>query len=573
MSQQPEWEVRGSAPPSSFVDSFPQEVVEFLFRRGFESESAMEKWLNPSLKELRSPFLLKDIEKFTDRLIEARSKSEKICIFADYDMDGTPGLALGLQALKDMGFKDVIYFQPDRFEDGYGLHPYHVEDLHNKGVKVILTVDLGITAVEACEKANELGIDVVITDHHLAQEVLPNAYGIVNPNQPACESGLGHLCGAGVIFYACLALKSELIKQKLLESKIDTKTWLDCFTIGTVTDLVPLIAENRVLVKHGLIALQNTKRVGLQKLMASLGLKGRELSAQDVAIKLAPKLNALSRMGSEVRAIELFLVEDADQANLLVDLILGVNDQRRSIQSENESWALEQVQRFSDKDYIYLRKKDIHPGVLGLIATKVSQKSGKPTFVAAENEENQLLGSARAPENWNGNLVDALTHSADSLEKFGGHASAAGFELTGSSEESFETLLESFDFKSGYASQSLPILYDSELEFTQIDYQFMNWIKALGPFGQEYEVPRFRFNNLVLVSKKVLKGGHLKLSVKQGNKTMEALYFSPENPLNDLQPGDSLSLVAEPQWNFFAGRKSLQLLIVDCRPSATKYEN
>ena len=578
LMEEPNWQGRGVSPPwNSGENSLPPQVVELLYRRGIGSQAEMEDWVQASFRSLKSPWSLKGMDRAVQRLVEARDKGEKICIYGDYDMDGTPGVALALKALGALGFGPLTYFQPDRFQDGYGFHHQKLKDFHREGVQVVLTVDVGITGWKACERARELGIDVIITDHHLPLEKLPEALAIVNPNQGDCPSGLHHLCGTGVVFYLCLALKNYLERDPQWKPPgrvMDPKQWLDCFAIATLTDRVPLLGENRILVKHGLLALQNTKHLGLKKLLGALELNHRDLWAQDVAYKLAPKLNALSRMGHSVRALELFLVENPNRAETLVDLVLAVNRERKECQNQAEAWALESAKKFASRDFIFLWKKGLHPGVLGLVATKLSQVFEKPSFVASENQEGQLLGSARAPEFWSGNLVQILESCSSCLSKFGGHRLAAGFELP---LEKAPSLLQELEGRALPASPRLPrrvLTYDFALEIGDLTPAFMNWIQALEPFGQDFEFPQFLFQSVRIQSLKKLRGGHFKLGLHQGGHQLEGLLFRPQESdshgklVESLRPGLYIDCIGEPQWNFFAGRKSLQLLLKDLKPSS-----
>ncbi|HVK62730.1 MAG TPA: DHH family phosphoesterase, partial [Bdellovibrionales bacterium] len=242
----------------------PRLIWEVMSGRGFDNEDAIQRWLSPSLKTLKDPFVLTDMDKTVERLVQVRERGESLVIYADYDLDGTSGLALLLKAFELMGFKDVGYYQPKRLSEGYGLHNHAIQKLYDKGHRVLLSVDLGITAVEEVEFAKSLGMDMLITDHHLPKEKLPDAIAVVNPNRGNCGSGLGHLCGTGVAFYLVLALRRTLLERGILTDAFDPKILLDCFVIGTLTDMVPLIDENRVLVKHGLHQLGRTERPGLR---------------------------------------------------------------------------------------------------------------------------------------------------------------------------------------------------------------------------------------------------------------------------------------------------------------------
>ena len=270
------WKHRGeeaeSPPPPA---ALPRLVWDVMNARGFKTEDAIQQWLNPSLKNLRDPFTLFDMDKAIARLVKAREDQEHLVIYADYDLDGTSACALLLTAFEWMGFKNVSFYQPKRLTEGYGLHNVAIQKLFDKGARLLVSVDLGITAVEEVEFASSLGMESIITDHHLPKEKLPDAVAVVNPNRGNCPSNLSHLCGTGVAFYLVLALKRALQEQGLLETDFDPKELLDCFVIGTVTDMVPLIHENRVLVKHGLVQLAKTKRPGLRVLLQALGLWGQ----------------------------------------------------------------------------------------------------------------------------------------------------------------------------------------------------------------------------------------------------------------------------------------------------------
>lgn len=565
----------------------PQLLWQLLISRNLTEPEIIQEFLSPSLKTLTNPYSLSNMDKAVGRLIEAFKKQERICLYGDYDLDGTSGLALLKRALESLGFQDLILFQPRRLSDGYGLHAHLMPEFYEQGVKLLVTVDVGITAIEAVDEASRLGIDVIITDHHLPKEELPRALAIVNPNKGSCESGLGHLCGAGVAYYLFLALKMEMSQQNLLTGAIDPKEVLDCFVIGTLTDMVPLVAENRVLVKHGLKVLAKTERPGLRELMKSLALWGRDLTSQDVAIRFAPKLNALSRMEQSILPLDIFLEEQEEKARELMAQVLANNDLRVELQKQAESLAFEMVENLGFDQFIWLWSEEFHKGVVGLVATKLVQKYGVPAFVAsvqASKEESGgrvLVGSARMPDHLSLNLLKAFESAQSVLEKFGGHAAAAGFELKMQNAEQFKVELAHFfankdtgslggadssaEVKISAAVETLT--YDAVACLSDFNASFMSWYEALGPFGVGFEAPLFLLEGVELSSMRTLKGGHYKLGLKDGFYQLEALWFSPPEGHPALRLGlslgDGLKLLVEPQWNFFAGRKSLQLLVKD----------
>jgi single-stranded-DNA-specific exonuclease len=567
------WKPRNSrpTPPPS---QMPRLIWEVLSARGFDSEDTIQKWLSPSLKILRDPFVLTDMDKAVKRLVEARIKQEPIVIYADYDLDGTSALALLLKAMEWLGFKDVTYYQPKRLSEGYGLHKEAIRKLaEERGRKLLVSVDLGITAVDVVEYANQLGLDCIITDHHLPKETLPPAVAVVNPNRGNCKSGLEHLCGTGVAFYLALALRRTLLEEGLITESFEPKELLDCFVIGTLTDMVPLIDENRVLVKHGLLQLAQTKRPGLRVLMQALGLWGNPLTSQDVAIRFAPKLNALSRMEMGIQPIDLYLVDDENQAQLLVERVLSNNQDRQASQKNAEGEAMEYVQSRALGSSIFVYSKNFHRGVVGLVATKLCQEFGLPTYVGSLSEdEGIIVGSARMPDGRGLNALDAMATATDILEQFGGHAVAAGFELKLANAEVFRERLETFF--AGRSVQAAPRtwIYDAEATLSDLNPTFMSWYEHLSPFGAQFAPPVFYVRGVRLQQVKSLKGGHFRLTLAETAQISRvALWFAPPKAHSmakiDLSSVDRVDALVEPQWNYFNGKKTLQLLIQDIRAS------
>lgn len=367
----PVWKERSSLSPK-LLGPFPDLISRVLASRGLE-QNQLDTLLNPKLSELKDPFLLKGMDIACERLVQAYLKNEKICIYADFDLDGTSGLAILKTGLERIGFKDVAYYQPRRLSEGYGFHAEAVEELKNLGISLIITVDVGITSFKAFEKARQLGVDVILTDHHLPADTLPDALVVVNPNQKACTSGLGYLCGAGVAFYLLRALKRSFFENpQLPKNEWDLKEVLEFFCIGTLTDMVPLVEDNRVLVKHGLVALAQTKKAGLRALLEALNLDGRELTSQDVAIRFSPKLNALSRMESEILPAQIYLETNDRKAQEMVEKVLTNNQTRQSLQSDAEAKALKALENWSEPDFVFVSSEFFHRGVIGLIAIKLT---------------------------------------------------------------------------------------------------------------------------------------------------------------------------------------------------------
>lgn len=546
----------------------PEKIRQLACARGLDTWASFQSWTQPRLSSLRDPFKLSGMEKAIERLVKAHETKEKVALYGDFDLDGTSALALLQTAFTKLGFTSLTLYQPSRLTEGYGFHVHAVESLQASGVTLIVTADVGITATAAAKRCRELGVDLIITDHHLPASEKPEAFALINPNQGDCPSELGHLCGVGVAFYLTWALRRRLVQLgKVEESALDVKELLDCFVIGTLTDMVPIREENRVLVKHGLLQLGKTKRPGIRYLLEELNLLGRELSGQDVAIRFAPKLNALSRMEKNIRPLDLFMVESESEARDLMGQVLEQNDLRVTLQAEAEQLALSMAKEWEEKPFVFISDKSFHKGVIGLVATRLSQVCQKPAFVGSATEEGIVVASARAPQGWNGNLVTVLEQAALYLHRFGGHANAAGFEY---SLEQVPEIVKIFDHHFASMSEKSerdPIFFDVELSLSEVTPSFMSWVDVLGPYGQSFEVPVFKIPAVEVISQRELRGGHRRLELSCGGITREALMFGPsEDQLMTLSNHRMIDVLAEIQWNYFQNKKRLQLLIKEIRP-------
>ncbi len=555
--------------PSAFA-GMPQVILDILQTRGCTDEGSLKSVLEPRLADLKDPFSILGMEAAVARLVQAFRSKEKICIYADFDLDGTSGLALLRSGLLGLGFENVSHYQPKRLSEGYGFHPEVVTELQAQGVSLIVTVDVGITAFKACDQAKELGVDVILTDHHQPAETLPQAYVVVNPNQKACESDLKYLCGAGVAFYLVRALKRGLVDQKLInENLFDLRSVLDCFTIATLTDMVPIIEDNRVLVKAGLRQLENTRRPGLRALLETLGMQERPLSGQDVSIRFAPKLNALSRMEMGLLPIDLYLIEDEALARKAVKEVLQNNQTRVSLQADSEKEALQALSDWPYEGFVALASSQFHRGIVGLIATKISQGKNRPAFIGSKSPDGQIVGSARSGDENDLSVLEALEACSQYLDRFGGHHAAAGFELHESTWQSFVKELGSHFDKVSVIAKPREMIYDAEVPVEQIGENLMKWFDLIGPFGQSFSVPILRIQNLQVQSLKELSGGHLKfkLSSLDTHRSFEALWFSPPSRLKEIfvPSAEPVEILGEIQWNYFAGRKTVQVLIREMR--------
>jgi single-stranded-DNA-specific exonuclease len=547
------------------VEGFDDVISHFLSARGFTDQKAASQFLNFNLKNMKDPLVLKGMDRAMERLERAFIQQEAICIYGDFDMDGTPALALVYRGLRGLGFQNVFYCQPDRHKDGYGFH-YHLAEpfIKQQAVQVFITVDVGITDVETVAQVQQAGADVILTDHHQVLEKIPQPYCIVNPNQPDCDSGLGYLCGTGVGFYLLLALRRHLKEKNLLKTDFDIKTLLDCFAIGTIADLVPLINENRILVKHGLKVLEKTSMVGIRLLLDALKMNNKTLGSQDVAIRFVPKLNSLTRLDVELKPIDLFLVEDPAKAALMVQTVLKNNEHRVSLLDEAEALLEAMVLQKANHEVLFFWSEHFHKGLVGLLATQLVNKYNRPAFVGALTKQGVIVGSARAPERSDISVVKALQATHFCLNKFGGHPAAAGFEL--SPEKAFEFEQALIQELSKHQETKPLQLFDMTIDFHGIQ-NFMKWWDLLEPFGQQFAVPVFQVKKLKVQKITVMKKVHLKVTFRDSmGFLMEAVWFFPQEIDFFAQKEDKqFEVLCEPQWNEFMGSRRLQLLLKDIR--------
>jgi single-stranded-DNA-specific exonuclease len=561
---QPVWQRRSQQASSEPPVFMPDQIWQIVSGRGFTTKEDIENLIQPKLKNLSHPFALHDMNLAVDRLIKAFQNNEKIVLYGDYDLDGTPGLALLHDGLTRLGFRNLIMFQPSRLQDGYGLHAHKMADFKEAGATLLVTVDLGITDVAAVEAAAALGIDVVITDHHLPSEILPKALAIVNPNKGFCESRLQHLCGTGVAFYLVLALRMQMTEKKLLETDFNPKELLDLFALATVTDMVPLVGENRVLVKHGLYLLSQTQRPGLKRLLQELGFYGQKISSQDIAFRIAPKLNALTRLEEGVRALDVLLATTENADKMIAEALL-VNQRRVQFQDKAKKIAKDLVKQFDHSKFVFIHSGDFHPGVISLVASDLMKEYNMPAFVGAVHADGKIIGSARAPDK-SFHLQEMLKAASEALVKFGGHQLAAGFELTTQSADKLRELMTTYfvEKKSADANIELaPVLYDAEVSLSDLNDEFMTWLENLGPYGMQFDPPKLLIRGMKVKSCRKIKGSFLKYVLEKSGKVIEAPWFSGAI---EIPEGNQVDVLFEPQYNSFAGRKSIQAFVQDMKP-------
>lgn len=545
----------------------PGVILSLLEKRKLDV-GQLSSFIDPKLKTLADPYSIIDMSKAVERFYHAYINEETVGLYGDFDLDGTSGLVILKEGLSQLGFKGLHISQPHRINDGYGVHSSLLAKLKNMGCSLVLTVDVGITAHEPAKYAKEIGIDLVITDHHQQVGEIPEAIAVVNPNRNDCTSDLKYLCGAGVAFYFIRALARKLTHSGHISSdQVDLKKLLDVFCIATLTDMVPLIKDNRTLLKHGLQHFKNTERLGLCALMKKLNIQTQDISTQDIAIRLAPKLNALSRMSSEITPYMILSETNPQIAQSLVLESLKANDLR--IEMQNDAFfEVEQIESINDKNFIFVVSDKFHQGVIGLIATKLCEKYQKPVLIATLKESGICVGSARGVDGFN--LVDLLKSAEGHLIRFGGHEQAAGFEFEISKQNEITALFQKYfdelskkDNNTAYQVQKTYWEYDLDLTLNEVDDDLVEWLEKIGPYGVDHPTPLFKFKNIRPESFQVLKEKHFKWKL---NSKIEAMLFSTNKNKEDFGL-NNIDFVCEVQKNYFAGKRTIQLLIKDVIPT------
>lgn len=537
--------------------NFPLPLAEVMLNRGVKNIDQARAYLKPQWSDLEDPFLLQGVEEASERISSALRVGERMMIFGDYDVDGLTATALLSYVLKGLGGEVTTYI-PNRLIEGYGLSLEGIQAAKYRGVSLLITVDCGITASPEVRMARELGIDVIVTDHHYPQEEFPPALVVIDPKAGEEPYRGGELAGVGVAFKL-----AQGIYRKLGEDDQPLQEHLDLVALGTVADMVPLTLENRILAKRGLKSLAHTEKQGLIGLMDISGLsnKGR-ITTYDVGFILGPRINAAGRLGDAQRALRLLTVQDEGEVERMTQVLEEENDRRKRIEEETLKLARDLIKEEYDLSQtrgLVLASKEWHPGVLGIVASKLVEEFGRPTVLLAWDED-QWKGSARSILGFH--LFEVLKKCEDKLLSFGGHRYAGGLSLR---EENLLRFKERFlELANGLLSPEdlIPLLkIDSEVNLAEVDGRWVKLLRYMEPFGPENPQPLFLSRNLEVVGyPRVVGENHLKFKVRSGQKVFEVLAFRQGEYLRSLETGRrDLSIVfslLEDVWN---GRSKIQL--------------
>lgn len=554
---------------AKLADKFNPIILQLLSNRCITNEKDIEKFLNFDYeKNISNPFLFSQMDKAVERIILALKKEEKVAIFGDYDADGVTATVLLTEALDDLGVKKIVPYIPDRQLEGYGMNMEALNFLQKEEVNLIITVDCGITNISEIAKAKDLGIDVIITDHHHVPVTVPEAVAILNPHTESEESECRYLSGVGVAFKL-----AEALYQKIQPEKIGQTKWmLDLVAIGTIADCVPLLGENRLLVKYGLVVLSKTRRIGLQEMFGVGRISISENDIPDthrVAFQISPRINAAGRMDHANVAYNLLIEKKRPIGRMMALELESKNQERQKVTAEIvREIKIIAENSFKDKKFIYAENAHWPVGLLGLIAGKITDEFKKPTMIL-QKQSNELAGSLRSIPQVN--IIETLEKCADLLEKFGGHSQAAGVRLKNSNLERFcekmskliETELSGKE--TDYAKEA-----DLEIKIEDIDWDLMQELKKMEPFGEGNKDPIFIIKNLIVEDARVVGNGskHLKMFLRSENggpKMFDAIFFGGGNDFGEIEKGDRIDIacsLSQDEWN---GNKKIQLKIVDLR--------
>lgn len=527
-----------------------------LASRGMEDDHQARAYLDCNAP-LPDPFLMTDMDKAAGRVGLAMSRGEKIAVFGDYDVDGITATCLLTDFLRRHG-ADAVSYIPGRLEEGYGLNPIAIHQLHDEDVKLIVTVDCGITAVSEAELCRQLGIDLVITDHHECKQTLPAAAAVVDPHRP--DGGYPHknLSGVGVAFKLASALCGS--QEGVLEE------YADMVCLGTVADVMPLQGENRVFVARGLESLAHTRRPGIAALMAECGCAPEAVSASSIGFMLAPRINAAGRMGQIDLAVELFLTDDPDKAAEAARGLCELNRQRQAVESEIYRQAVSMLPMGKPPEAIVLADESWHQGVVGIVASRIAEEYACPTFLICLDGEH---GKASSRSHGGFNLFASLSALSPLLESYGGHELAAGFTISRANIPEFRRQICALAAK--FYTDDVPrtvLDVDCAVSPELLTLHNVDALQMLEPCGNGCPKPVLMMKNLTIDRISMVGGGrHMRLRLCSGHTYLNAIYFSATPQTVSIQPGDLVDVAFTPQVNEFRGTRTVQMNVIDIRPS------
>lgn len=546
----------------------PPLLAMMLDIRGITREEDVINFLQEN-KDFSDPFLMKDMDKAVERITTAVENGEKICVYGDYDADGVTSTSLLYSYLRDSLGADVMFYIPTRTGEGYGMNKGAVDKIHSLGVTLIITVDNGISAREEIDYANSLGIDTVITDHHMPSGAIPKAVAVVNAHQKDDKSPFKDFSGVGVAFKLVMAIEGEYADvDSLLEN------FSDIATLGTIGDIVPLVGENRTLVKNGLRHIQNSDRIGINAMKQESGIAEKEINSSNVAFTLVPRINAGGRLGSSEKSVNLLLTEDEDEAVTIADKLGMDNRERQSIEKEILASIDEEVRRtpniVNDKILVFAGK-GWHQGVVGIAASRIKDIYDKPTIIIGIDDDGVARGSGRSVEGFS--LCDAVFACSEHLTHYGGHPMAVGISLEKEKINDFRKAINAYckDIKMPYNILHI----DCKLNPNQLDLSILDCLSYIEPCGASNPSPIFGLYNMtVIATKEIGNGNHMRITLSrgQGQVPVYAVYFNHNFQSCSYRNGDMVDVAVSLDRNIYNGQENLSVIIKDIKYSQSNNE-
>jgi len=535
----------------------PPLIAHLLLQRGIATPESAASYLQPSLGQLCDPLSLSGMAEAVARITQARNAGESVLVFGDYDVDGISASAIMLNGLKRFGIAKTAYGMPKRLTEGYGIAEEHVEAAQRDGHTLIITVDNGIAAHDAARRAAELGVDLIITDHHAIEAGLPPACAVINPKRDPDDHPAAHISGAGVAFKLCSALNGS-------------PNDLDIAALGTVADIVPLVGENRVIVALGLKHIAKHHRMGIAKLAQAAGVNLDEISAEKIGFQLGPRINAAGRLDDGLVALKLLLSDCEMESETIARALNVANDERRSIERAIFDEAVEELDAFFTPDLrsIVLGRRGWHSGVIGIVASRLFARYHRPVVLIAIDEQGIGRGSARSGDGFD--MVGALSTCQGLLERFGGHKAAAGFTILDENVSDFRDLFELEARRQFGTSEIRPRLdIDALVAFSEIDSALIKALAHLEPIGQANPAPLFAAVGAHVApgSMRVLKDEHLRFTLTQDGRAFQAIAFGMAEFYHTEGVPELVDVAFIPQLNTWRGETSMQLQVKDLRPA------
>lgn len=563
------WEVRplDKERAAAFAQTYgvPFFLAMLMNIRGLDDAAHLREFLGEG-EPLSDPFLLKDMDKAAARITRAVDNMEKIAVYGDYDADGVTSTAMLYSYLETRG-ADVIFYIPQREGEGYGMNIGAVEYLKEQGVSLIVTVDNGISSVQEVARANELGIDVVVTDHHRPQEILPDAVAVVDAYRPDDTSPYKHFSGVGIAFKLLMALEDGAGDvEDLLEA------YSDLAAIGTIGDIVPLTGENRTLIRAGLERLSQSDRPGVQALLENAGIAGKALTSTNVAFTLVPRINATGRMGAPERAVRLLISGYEEEAEVLSEEICADNEERRRVEAEIAEAAFADIEAkgYMKDRVVVVDGENWHHGVIGIVASRVTERCGKPCMIISRGET-EAKGSGRSIEGFS--LFEAICTCGDLLIKFGGHPMAAGITLKSENIEAFRKRINQYAAEHFPQMPTQTITLDCKLNPAALSVSMAQSLTQLEPFGNGNPQPVFGLFNMELSNvTPVGGGGHLRLTLEKNGAVITAMRFNTKPEELPYHIGDKIDLAVQLEAREFRGQPSLTVIVRDMKFAAFNTE-